>query len=89
MVTVCPQVYTASSPSHPVNHSSQPEVEELEAGTNQSSSMPTSGLTQELHPKVAGFREQRPADNDLLSRVEGIPHDQGDAWGVQRVAGTQ
>lgn len=43
-------------------------------------SLPTLGLTQELDPEVAGFREQSPSDDNLLSRVESIPHDQGDAW---------
>lgn len=41
----------------------------------------TSGLTQELHREVAGFGEQSPPDDDLLRRVERVPHDQGDAWG--------
>lgn len=36
-------------------------------------------LTQGLHPKVAGLREQSPPDDDLLGRVERIPHDQRDA----------
>lgn len=38
-------------------------------------------LTQELNSKVAGFCEQTPSNDDLLSGVECIPHDQGDAWG--------
>lgn len=43
-------------------------------------SLPSLGLTQELNSEVAGFREQSPSDDNLLSRVESIPHDQGDAW---------
>ena len=43
-------------------------------------SPPTSGLTQELDPEVTGFGEQSPPDDNLLSRVQGVPHDQGDAW---------
>lgn len=44
-------------------------------------SLPTSRLTQELDPKVTGFSEQSPSDDNLLSRVESVPHNQGDAWG--------
>lgn len=36
-------------------------------------------LTQGLHPEVAGLSEQSPADDDLLGRVECVPHDQRDA----------
>lgn len=52
-------------------------------------SLPTSGLTQELDPEVAGFSEQRPANDNLLGRVESVPHDQRDTWaGVKRGWGT-
>lgn len=56
---------------HPISYPLPPPTPQLSS----------SGLTQELDREVAGFSEQSPSDDDLLSRVESIPHDQGDAWG--------
>lgn len=86
--------HTSPSPAH--GFSSLPRNQVARAGGGQglscrhpisypppppSPQLSSSGLTQELDREIAGFSEQSPSDDDLLSRVERIPHDQGDAWG--------